>query len=1082
MSGMKPPYSDLDGARDRVLAGHHCAARLTGLELWSNPSTPVDTVVRPFQVQSDIAALERATDDAMGLRRGRPYFKSTSTIDHVQQGKRLASVQMASLHRPTMRPWQPATPDGRVSYYFEHTSISKVDSRTVGFAPVGREHLATGTNAADHGRYVERGAAVANRQMEAKETGIDLGLEIDGREYGDYIEREKALAEEDGAKILYQNIADSKKERAKFWTLVEEHERKPGKDQITVRYRGHEKYWEDIAAKSGCLDPGWEEDPCPDYLKDLIDKARENGEEKGEIPSSEDLRRWLYSRAKHWRAVDIEETGGRSDVRDDNPGQWHDARCGRVQMRVVGALPACLSIQAIDKIAAKISVDLTAKRVPHVLAVHAPSYDNDPDNWHFHLAYYDRPCARLSTGVWDFAQKDKDDKVQETPLKYGANRAKGIVGKERKKYPYRQDKIRELSDRNWVKKLRQNVVDHINVELEREGHQRRYHAGKGEEIGLPTIGATHLGPDQDSAKLLGVSTIGDTDNEQAQDRAKRQFFAQLRDMKVATANKWFDDTVDIEAEDGSAKCFWKSRNQRREAAEYELLAESARHDLERVTSRPDHLIRRLPRFLTAIASGTASKKDVKLEQVYRQRLEEAREALVDVASYAIEQSRLIAQLESRARECDRRATELKEDGLTLRRATELAKIIPAKETSPMSAAKPGDVPPAPLVKPSIAPSVDVAKQSRPLATPHALDRWLQTVVEKGRLLERRADGAVIPIKSRPGDEAILRLPTFRLLKPALDRLFVEQTKEVDAATSAIVDRAKVPEVFLDGDRGWHIRALRPTLAALIGRVLDHPRVIDALFQRRELEMVRLGITPKPRADVDKPVAADLPPPREHAPLSSTDSQAPKHVFEPTTLPERTEQPKQPATSVEAALDPAPKTPHVSRPSDPVKSPVAYAFHGAMERIKDEGFQILQSTSGFGLSPDDLAALGLNKSIIAHPDAQLRLEKQMVTQERYKKRIVGYAERYPEKLSIVGKFARFSPDSDLEVLGLLDQMRANTPFHDRLRQLSEVHEQKQAAQPAIPEVSKPHRVDETTIEKKPARRFYPGLGNGNGQGF
>jgi hypothetical protein len=154
----------------------------------------------------------------------------------------------------------------------------------------------------------------------------------------------------------------------------------------------------------------------------------------------------------------------------------------------------------------------------------------------------------------------------------------------------------------------------------------------------------------------------------------------------------------------------------------------------------------------------------------------------------------------------------------------------------------------------------------------------------------------------------------------------------------------------------------------------------------------------------------------------------------------------------------------------------------MERIKDEGFQILQSTSGFGLSLDDLAALGLNKSIIAHPDAQLRLEKQMVTQERYKKRIVGYAERYPEKLSIVGKFARFSPDSDLEVLGLLDQMRANMTFHDRLRQLSEVHEQKQAAQPAIPEVSKPHRVDETTIEKKPARRFYPGLGNGNGQGF
>jgi hypothetical protein len=506
-----------------------------------------------------------------------------------------ASAQMPSLHRPTTRDWQPATRDGRQTYHFDHSVITKIDKRTVGLTVADRPVSA----AARHSVYAGRDDAVALRPMEI-DTGIELSIDAAGHSI--YLKRDDVVANAGDGRMTYSNIDTDPVKLAEFWQLVDDNERVPGQDRLTVRHTGHEAFWDAIETDPDFLGLGFSHNDCPDELRQLIAEARSKGTATGEVKSNEDLRRWLYTSIKPWQPAVDERTGKRTD-HSKCPGQWHDARAGRVQHRIVIAIPACLTRQGVDRALKAVGAHMESLGVMYELACHAPAYDNDERGIHAHLDYYERPCARLPNGAWDFAQK--------TALPDCAPRRFGKKGKVKSVYPYRQNKTRtNLSDPKCIERFRHQIADIINAELAVEGHKTRYYGGKAEDLGLPKSQVLHLSCKQQSARVLGISTLGDEENEDIQYGAKRKWFGQMRDDQYAEAKAEYTrhcNLIDLNS-DAAFTAVYNAQIARKAAADFEYHAACARDDSERLTSRPEFVVKRLGRYLAAIDAKEARRE------------------------------------------------------------------------------------------------------------------------------------------------------------------------------------------------------------------------------------------------------------------------------------------------------------------------------------------------------------------------------------------------------------------------------------------------------------------------------------------
>lgn len=318
-----------------------------------------------------------------------------------------------------------------------------------------------------------------------------------------YIIRPSAVAfQPDGTRALITNIDDDPEERAKFWNSVEQHERKSGGDKMKFCVSNDPDFWHKVAAQ-------------PDCPPELLAKITGDDADKMtavSIKNGKAMRRFL-SKQPGWRQ-------GESDISRDGQfpqAKFSDGRGGRVQYRIIVELPAGLSMEARFRIMKAFAHEFEKRGLPFIAVIHAPDEHNHDDNWHMHLAYYDRPCRRIDQHDIDSLSAKGFDTRQLKPGMWDFTCAVHKFDRpNRKSFPLRQNKVLEVSrEKEWPKYLRHRFAQCVNDELELAGSQMRFDPRKYDEMDIPAVPQEHLGSDH-AREVKGEITETGVRNEQKQ--------------------------------------------------------------------------------------------------------------------------------------------------------------------------------------------------------------------------------------------------------------------------------------------------------------------------------------------------------------------------------------------------------------------------------------------------------------------------------------------------------------------------------------------------------------------------------------
>jgi hypothetical protein len=146
----------------------------------------------------------------------------------------------------------------------------------------------------------------------------------------------------------------------------------------------------------------------------------------------------------------------------------------RTQRRLVLELPHEASATARQEIVKQFCSWFEDNGVPYWAAIHAPGKDNDDRNFHAHVVYADRPAKQMvdpETGklAWDFA-------ITKTYKTSSRNT--------KTSHPYRQKKMPEMRDINFVKKDRARFAKVVNEVLAKTNCKVRYDPRSYKEMGL----------------------------------------------------------------------------------------------------------------------------------------------------------------------------------------------------------------------------------------------------------------------------------------------------------------------------------------------------------------------------------------------------------------------------------------------------------------------------------------------------------------------------------------------------------------------------------------------------------------------
>ena len=475
---------------------------------------------------------------------GRGHFPSLA--NHTASA---AAGPKLDFHIPAVRPYRLKTSAGVTSFHFAHKAVAKVTHSNA------EQGVANAPGAArDHGNYIERTSAVADFETDAA-PAVDQGQRVDGPDPADlcdlrksgtepikrsngpdlqpqaitgenrglddramaedfalgsglagqdrYLTRSTAIAmQPEGTRALLTNIDPDDEERQKFWSLVEENERKPGPDKMSFRVSDNQAFWNSVAAQPD----------CPRKLKAKITGQSADSNDRFVIDDGKAMRKFLRGQPG-W--VELESDGsGHSPF---PMAKFSDGRGGRVQYRIEGELPDDLTPAQNFALLREFCTEFENRNLPFVAVMHAPDEHNDETNWHFHIAYYDRPCRRIDQG--DIA------KLQHLGYQLGGvavgdwDFAVSVVKPERSnrsQSPLRQNKVKEISRRTWPKTLRTALAKTVNHHLQLAGAERRVSPDDYETMGIAAEGQEHLGTTENAAETNGVATSAGIRNEQKQ--------------------------------------------------------------------------------------------------------------------------------------------------------------------------------------------------------------------------------------------------------------------------------------------------------------------------------------------------------------------------------------------------------------------------------------------------------------------------------------------------------------------------------------------------------------------------------------
>lgn len=537
-------------------------------------------------------------------------------------------------HIPAVRPYRLKTSAGVTSFHFAHKAVAKVTHQTA------KQGVANAPGAAgDHGNYIERTSAVADLGSDAALTvsqdngardpdpassfGLqnsgpaslkrpgdsDLQIQVDAGEYrrvddgalaedvalasglagqDRYLTRPTAIAiQPEGTRALLTNIDPDDKERENFWSLVEKNERKPGPDRMAFRKSDNPAFWNAVTAHPN----------CPRKLKAKLAGHSADSNAPFVIDDGKAMRKFLRGQPG-W--IELESDGsGRSPF---PMAKFSDGRGGRVQYRIEGELPDDLTPAQNFALLREFCKEFEKRNLPFVAVMHAPDEHNDETNWHFHIAYYDRPCRRIghddiaklqrlgyqlggvTVGDWDFAVsvfKPERSNRPQTPL--------------------RQNKVKDVSRKTWPKTLRTALAKAVNRHLQLAGAERRVSPEDYRTMGIAAEGQEHLGTKENTAETNGIATRAGMRNEQKQWQAMQVEAIAKYASEIEQSWSRFEQAVPA-CPDDNEKAVVARRKVRDALETAALLRRNAlllQHEMDRAASRAEMVRKRNLKLLKA---------------------------------------------------------------------------------------------------------------------------------------------------------------------------------------------------------------------------------------------------------------------------------------------------------------------------------------------------------------------------------------------------------------------------------------------------------------------------------------------------
>ena len=749
-----------------------------------------------------------------------------------------AITRLPEFWRPISRPIRAATPEGVTSFHFSSIPVAKVKQATVS----GRGVTLRPGAAREHSRYLERDGAVA-RTTDASEAAPDIGrvvaARMNAREGSDYIERQEALAAApNGDLALLTNISDDPEERREFWQSVEEHANEPGPDRMTVRPDANPAMWAGVLA-----DPD-----CPRSVRQAFDE-KQAGRPIEISPDSNEAMRKLLSR-HGWKPVRKKKPNEQPDayaaVVADHEQQtgitFHDARGGRIQFRMVGELPHEVSHAARLRIMRGMADTFEKAGLPYTAVMHAPNYANNDKNWHFHLNYHDRPATRFVNDPNDPTHAHllpcaadgprKKERKAKALARIGTPEMEQFVGRwnfdvplETKKksrntvtsYPYYQEKLRRVHILN-VENQRALLAELTNVELERAGQFRRVDPRTHPEMGIDREPDEHLSSRRSQLEDAGVPTKMGQRNE------RRQWDYQMRLIERAHAKGMQDLETEVlqmrqllasrrpspEKKTAAESVIKAYRHCQQAALEQHRINQLLFEHHARSESRAKKVEEVCRRHLEAIRAGKATKQVQKLEQAYRNRLDQARAHLHGLSALLADE---IAEI-GRSRDAAEKFTN---DARRLR--GEFDGIVGQE----IATSRADDDMPR---EPTRNAATDFGQR---ILTKREMDDFIKRVLERNlRLVER--DRIIVPQVADAQLAAVVAASNYREMMP---RLVPIHKKQVEAGKELLELIEKDPAMVAlrlssKGQQELHLRSPDERLQAALRMFAKSPRVAQAI--------------------------------------------------------------------------------------------------------------------------------------------------------------------------------------------------------------------------------------------------------------
>lgn len=855
---------------------------------------------------------------------------------------------------PTPLVDRPRTSGGATSFHFSFLTISKQVVPTVGGKPVfgllGKDR----SPAVEHSKYIERDGAAERYR---------------GAHHALYIEREGAaelrgndppskgefdhLDAHEGTLSIFSNISDDAFERQEFWRAVERHESTPRTHQIIMEPDICLGWWAELVVTTK-LDPEFQShalevaEACRDHMARPLGKgeARKPFTAKPMKVTTESAGRF-FQQAQRMANYD--------DARP--PFEFKSGRGGRIQFRIVAELPHELSPEDRALIVQNFCdhlATLEERKDPdghsyrtglmYTAVIHAPDGHNDARNYHLHVIAYDRPCRFFPEhGQWDF----------EVEQRYNHK------GEDRVRYPFRQNKIGEVSQgtsktgkeksgKDFIPGLRAKFAEINNAVLKARGVKRHLDPRKYTEMGIDRTPTEHLGTKAAALEAVGVPTAVGQLNAIAiwsdAERAIRRQAVQSGKVYQATQSELESIATLMTARDPSHPAMMQFR---RLTAERERLIKDVAEDREslmifdhleaKAKSRAIRTQRTCMQCLSDIETGKADRNTTLLKIVIQARWKGLQEHIAKIDQALQQHREPLAKAARDIEQRERRILEIDTEIIPVRallekRLAEQAHSSRTGKPKASPAAQRPAVPTSTIVPPALERKQAEAATGRlPGDEPAAIGRGSETGIEAGptsSAVEPNVPATEASNATPTAPNVAANQPTVVVAEPApahaenaQEVKDLEPTHTTDPVSISglpiveptIAPRQDIPveEVEIEAGTPAGLQPLRP--AEIIQPVAANLEVVIADVENPEAEVTptlaeQPQIAAEPAPVAAEPVAANQP---ADAHPQALEAPAPA---EPNTVPETVEATAAPEPTAPAEIVTKGPTPPAGEPT------------------------------------------------------------------------------------------------------------------------------------------------------------------------